>query len=204
MADPQHRPAGLLGGISRSDDQSADYYVEGTVNGAGAALQWASSQFNTTDLKQQLPGWLEQVQEPTLFLNTVGGPGAPWWRAGPAPRFLKPNVQAPEAMVAVVESIIFLLQVNIAALCALDPGVGSVRVSGGLANLDGLCQRLADLSGLTVQRPVQVEATARGIAWQAAGCPADWPATGPGTTFMPQPNTGLQARYNAFLEALAS
>lgn len=204
VADPQPRPAGLLGGISRSDEQDADYYVEGTVNGAGAALQWASSQFNTTDLERQLPGWLEQVREPTLFLNTVGGLGAPWWRAGPAPRFLNPDVQAPEAMVAVVESMIFLLQVNIAALCALDSGVDTVRVSGGLANLDGLCQKLADLSGLAVQRPAQVEATARGIAWQAAGGPENWPATGPATTFMPQPNAGLRARYKAFLEALAS
>ena len=204
VEDPHSRPAGLLGGISWSAGHAASYYVEGTVNGAGAALQWASNQFNATGLEQQLPGWLEQVQEPTLFLNTVGGLGAPWWRAGQAPRFLNPNVQAPEAMVAVVESIIFLLQANIAALCALDPAVGTVRISGGLANLDGLCQKLANLSGLIVQRPAQVEATARGIAWQAGGCPADWPATGSNTLFTPLPDVKLQARYTAFLKALES
>jgi glycerol kinase len=202
VQDPHRRPAGLLAGISWSSEQSANYYVEGTVNGAGAALQWASTQFNTADLEQKLPGWLEQVPEPTLFLNTVGGLGSPWWRAGSAPRFLDATVQTPEALVAVVESIIFLLQANIAALCALDPGVGTVRISGGLANLDGLCQKLANLSGLLVQRPAQVEATARGIAWQAAGCPADWPPSGSDTVFTPQPDIRLQARYTAFLEAL--
>ena len=36
-------------------------------------------------------------------------------------------------------------------------------VSGGLANLDGVCQRLADLSGLAVVRPVINEGTCRGV-----------------------------------------
>lgn len=202
VQDPHNRPVGLLGGISMSTGHAASYYVEGTVNGAGAALQWASKQFSITGLEQKLPDWLEQVSQPTLFLNTVGGLGAPWWRTGPAPHFLDPAVQAAEAMVAVVESIIFLLQANIAALCALDPSVDTIRISGGLANLDGLCQKLADLSGLQVQRPVQVEATARGIAWQAAGCPAGWPASS--TTFTPLPDVQLQARYLAFLEVLES
>ena len=202
VQDPHNRPADLLAGISWSTEQAASYYVEGTVNGAGAALQWASSHFNVTGLEQQLPGWMEQITEPTLFLNSVGGLGSPWWRAGPAPRFLDAGVQAPEAMVAVLESIIFLLQANIAALCALDTSVDTVRISGGLANLDGLCQKLANLSGLIVQRPAQVEATARGIAWQAAGGPADWSSSGRGRTFMPQSDVKLQARYNAFLPAI--
>ena len=202
VQDPHSRPAGLLAGISWSTEQAASYYVEGTVNGAGAALQWASRHFNVTGLEQQLPGWLVQIKEPTLFLNSVGGLGTPWWRAGPAPRFLDATVQPPEAIVAVVESIIFMVQANIAALCALDSAVDTVRISGGLANLDGLCRKLANLSGLIVQRPVEVEATARGIAWQAAGCPAEWPSSGRGTTFMPQPDVKLQARYNAFLKAI--
>ena len=31
---------------------------------------------------------------------------------------------------------------------------------GGLANLDAVCQKLANLTGLVIHRPVQVEATA--------------------------------------------
>jgi glycerol kinase len=204
VQDPYTRPAGLLGGISWSTQDAASYYLEGTVNAAGAALQWAGKHFDASRLGQQLPGWLAQVREPPLFLNSVGGLGAPWWRSGPAPRWLAAAVQAPEAMVAVVESIVFLLQANIAALCTLDRGIDTVRISGGLAKLDGLCQKLADLSGLVVQRPAQLEATARGIAWQAAGCPADWPASGGSPAFTPQPNATLQARYSAFLELLES
>ncbi|MGB5306134.1 MAG: FGGY-family carbohydrate kinase, partial [Gammaproteobacteria bacterium] len=109
---------------------------------------------------------------------------------------------APAAMVAVIESVVFLIQANVDLMCAANPGVDRIQVTGGLANLDGLCQRLADLSGLSVHRPVQVEATARGIAWQAAGCPANWPASGPGKTFEPEGNAALEKRYRRFLAAL--
>ena len=179
--DPCLRPDGLLAGISYSDEQSGSYYIEGTVNGAASALEWAASFFGLSDIEQQLAGWLEAIKTPTLFINTLGGLGSPWWKDGPAPRFLESGVSAPEAMVAVIESIIFLVQANVALLRTINPGVDKIQISGGLSRLDGLCQRLANLSGLAVHRPVLVEATARGIAWQAAGCPADWPSTGEGT-----------------------
>ena len=40
-----------------------------------------------------------------------------------------------------------------------------IVISGGLSVLQGLCQRLADLSGLQVIRPQQTEATAKGLAF---------------------------------------
>ena len=202
VTDPTERPQGLLAGVSQSDDDSGHYYIEGTVNGAAAALEWASKRFEITDLEQQLPGWLADIEEPTLFINTVGGLGAPWWASGSSPYFLNDTVSAPEALVAVIESIVFLLQANIALMCQHDPALRRVRISGGLSNLDGLCSKLADLSGLEVHRPTQVEATARGIAWQAAGGPRDWSASGAGETFQPQENAKLQTRYQRFIETL--
>ena len=200
--DPQNRPAGLLAGISHSEADSGRYYIEGTVNGAAAAIDAIASQFNLTDLKTSLPDWLSTIDEPTLFINTVGGLGAPWWTPGPQPYFLDRDVAAAEAMVAVIESIVFLLQANIELMVRYDPGLRQIRVSGGLANLDGLCRKLADLSGLEVHRPVQVEATARGIAWQAAGSPDDWPPAGAGETFTPGRNTKLHSRYQQFTDIL--
>jgi glycerol kinase len=204
VSDPHSRPEGLLAGISQSSAQSANFYVEGTVNGAAAALEWAARQFEVTAIEEHLPGWLEEVTDPGLFINTVGGLGAPWWRAGPAPHFPDKDISAPEAMVAVIESIVFLIQANVALMCKLKPAVRTIRISGGLSRLDGLCQKLADLSGLAVHRPVQVEATARGIAWQAAGCPEDWPAMGAGETFASNSAPALRDRYLRFLEVLES
>ena len=204
VSDPGTRPEGLLAGISQSNEQSASYYVEGTVNGAAAALEWAAGQYEVTWAEEKLAEWLEEITAPALFINTVGGLGAPWWRAGPVPHFLDEHLSAPEAMVAVIESIIFLVQVNVTLMCDLKPDVDTIRISGGLSNLDGLCQKLANLSGLVVHRPEQVEATARGIAWQAAGCPEDWPVTSAGETFKPDSDPALHERYTRFLEVLES
>jgi len=194
---------GLLAGISQSSADSAQYYFEGTVNGAWAALAWAERQFKVNAIEQDLADWLAAIEAPPVFLNTVGGLGSPWWHPGPEPAFLDAPASTAAAMVAVVESIAFLIQANVDILCQLNPAVSAIQVSGGLANLDGLCQRLADLSGLPVQRPLQVEATARGIAWQAAGCPDDWPPSGPGEIFTPADNAALQQRQERFLAGLA-
>ena len=204
VTNPATRPDGLLAGISQSDSQGASYYIEGTVNGAAAALKWAKQHFDITGLEEKLPAWLETVTEPPIFLNTVGGLGAPWWKPGPEPGFTSEVTSTPAAMVAVVESIVFLVQVNVALMCDVNSSVNNIQISGGLSKLDGLCQRLANLSGLPVHRPVQVEATARGIAWQAAGCPEDWPSSGPGETFEPVDDAELAARYRHFTGILES
>ncbi|MCG6899768.1 MAG: hypothetical protein LJE75_07155 [Gammaproteobacteria bacterium] len=199
---PCTRPAGLLAGISYSNGQSGSYYIEGTVNAAASALEWASHTYGLRDLEEQLPGWLDTVKAPTIFINTLGGLGSPWWKDGPAAYFLDAGVPVPEAMVAVIESILFLIQANVDLMQSDHPAVHKIQISGGLSRLDGLCRKLASLSGLTVYRPLQVEATARGIAWQAAGCPENWPPAGEGTSFTPGNDPDLQDRYKRFLEIL--
>ena len=200
--DPLTRPDGLLAGISHSDAQLGSYYIEGTVNAAAAALEWAAGSFALSNVEQQLPGWLETIKAPTLFINTLGGLGSPWWQEGPAAHFLDARVPGPEALVAVIESVIFLLQANVTLLQTVNPAIDKIQVSGGLSSFDGLCQKLANLSGLAVHRPVQIEATARGIAWQAASEPADWPDSGEGDTFTPTADPGLKKRYNRFMKIL--
>lgn len=200
--DPARRPAGLLAGLYDSDAKAARYYLEGTVNGAAAALHQVARQFALTEPEQRLPGWLASIDTPPLFINTVGGLGAPWWKTGPEAYFGDANVTAPQAMVAVIESILFLIQINVHLLRTTQPYIAGIRISGGLANFDALCQKLADLSGLTVRRPPQVEATARGIAWQALGSGVDWPASGPVDSFTPRDNPGLRSRYERFVSIL--
>ena len=73
--------------------------------------------------------------------------------------------------------------------------------SGGLAQSAALCQRLADLSGLTVHRPVAHEATAQGLAFLLAGQPGDWPQLS-GARFAPRPNLALRKRYARWRAAL--
>jgi glycerol kinase len=198
----------LLSGLSRSDDELADYYLEGTVNGAGAALDWVADRYRIADWPAQAPGWLDAIESPPVFLNSIGGLGAPWWQPGPEPVFLADGDAMPvgpaQAITAAVESIVFLIQANVELLRRLNPAAARIRISGGLASLDGLCRKLADLSGLTVERSALIESTARGIAWLAAGCPDDWTPPTLESRFLPRNDPRLEERYARFRAALDS
>ncbi len=193
----------LLTGISMSSQSDKkQYYIEGTVNGAAAALAWAEQRYDFDNLEAALPGWLDEITHPPIFINTVGGLGAPWWKSGPAPAFPGTTPNGPQAAVAVVESIVFLIQAIIVRMQQINPAIKAIRISGGLVNLDGLCQRLANLSGLEITRPDAIEASSRGIAWLAAGQPVRWDVLGDADIFVPASDTALQQRYRTFIELL--
>ncbi|NHA15877.1 FGGY family carbohydrate kinase [Thioalkalivibrio sp. XN279] len=195
-ADTPPQAEGMLRGVVLSDAARRLYVSEGTVNGAGAALAWlaAARDTNVERLVGAAPRWLEKVPEPPLFINGVGGLGAPFWCPDCPVEFSTDAPLAAET-VAVIESIVFLLQANIERLNGgTEQGVPARRivVTGGLSRLDGLCRRLASLAGLPVERPGEVEATARGLAW-LLGARVGQPATP--ETFAPQAWPGLRARY---------
>ena len=102
---------------------------------------------------------------------------------------------------AVVESILFLLQCNLEHMMH-HTTLERLRVSGGLSRLDGLCQKLASLSGLPVERCDDPEASARGVAWLAAGRPTDWATSKDIPCFTPERDVPLQDRYRRFTELL--
>lgn len=187
--------AGLLTGLVYRDTERAIFVLEGTVNGAGAALQWAKGEWGLENIEAHLLDWLARAGDIPLFLSGVGGLGAPYWVAEFASRLVGDGEPWQKA-VAVAESIVFLLQTNLELMQKLPPAPARLVVSGGLANYDGLCQRLSDLSGLALYRPAEHEATARGTAYLLAGFSGEWPEEKPGTNFEPKQNIGLRQRYH--------
>ncbi|MCF6282976.1 MAG: hypothetical protein L3J28_12370 [Candidatus Polarisedimenticolaceae bacterium] len=188
----------LLCSVIHQQQGETHYVTEGTVNGAGAALAWAQQQLGLQQGELPLADWLQQHSEPPLFLNAVSGLGSPYWRTGLSSRFVgEAGVEA--KMVAVVESILFLLQRNIQLLSTTEP-LRQILISGGLATIDPLCQRLADLSGLTIKRPENHEATAQGVAFLLAGQP-HWPTQQ--STFTPHTNQPLQSRFQQWQKLMA-
>ncbi len=191
----------LLTSLSSSSESRNDYTIEGTVNGAGAALAWASSQWNIPNITSHLATWLSRKCDPPVFINTIGGLGSPWWKPDQSPTLLGDGEPWQKA-VAVSESIVFMLHANVEVLLESGLVVNRLQVSGGLAQLNGLCQRLADLTLRPVYRPAETEATARGIGWLAAGSPSRWVKPGRGRVFRPQENHGLLERYEKFRQVL--
>ncbi len=156
---------GLLRSVLLQDGHQSMFALEGTINGAGAALSWFadSRQIGEDELFAQLPKWLANKANPPLFVNAIGGLAAPFWVSDAESVFIG-NGDTGEQAVAVIESIAFLVEANLQAMESCMPGVKNIIASGGLAELDGLLQRIADVSGVPVRRSTNLQATAYGGA----------------------------------------
>lgn len=177
------------------------YVLEGTINGAGSALEWLNKQYPDTNIYEYLSEWLNEVETPPLFLNGVSGLAAPFWRPDFISKFnRKANLN--EKTVAIIESIVFLLKACLDEMSKLASPPEQIQITGGLASQNGLNQRIADLSGLPVYRPTECEATARGVAYLLAGQPVHWPEQDAGEWFEPSDNPELKNRYGQWTETM--
>ena len=200
---PGHVPRQLTG-IILADGATTVHMVEGNVNGAGAGIEWLAEQLGIDDLTTRLPEWLERPAPSLLFLNAIAGLGGPFWRARFESRFVGDGAAEPwQKAVALVESIAFLLQANIEHMAPHVPPLARIRVSGGVSRLDGLCRRLGCLNGVPVHRRDDPEASARGIAYLAAGRPAHWQAGASEDVFAAQDDAGLRERYRRWRALMA-
>ena len=178
-----------------------NYVLEGTINGAGSALEWLGKQYPDTNIYDKLSEWLDEIELPPLFLNGVSGLASPFW----LPNFIsKFNSQADvkEKSVAIVESIVFLLKACLDEMSKLSSPPEQIQISGGLATLDGLNQRLADLSQLPVYCPTECEATSRGTAYLLADQPTSWPEKDAGKWFKPEVNDELLKRFDEWMQLM--
>ena len=194
-------PDGLLHSVLSSDGHETIYSHEGTVNGAASAFEWlrAGSGLDVDRALHALPA--RPVTEPPLFINGVGGLGAPFWIADFPTEFVGTGDDL-QQLLAVLESIVFLLEANLATMRRASP-LERILVSGGLAGCDYLCQALADLSALRVERYALREATARGLAFLAAGQPVEWQPVTVERTFEPAPHPPLVARHARWRSEMA-
>lgn len=203
---PPFIPSGLLAGISDDDGEDQQFYIEGTVNGAASALNWLQQQLRNFSLQKNRQPNFSDVS-PLIFINSIGGLGSPFWRSAIKPYFIgRPDIQAQPlaAWAGVLESIVFLLQSNLEIINRINSAARHIVISGGLSQSDYLCQKLANLSGLKVQRWQDSEATARGIAWQAlkSSQRALWEKQQKADEFRVQSDAGLQRRYQQFRREL--
>jgi len=190
-----------LTGIILDDGRRTVFAVEGNVNGAGTALEWLRTELGIADAIERLPEWLAMPSEPPLFLNGIAGLGGPFWKPDFPSRFVGDGEPWQKA-VAVVESMAFLLQANFDEIGKYVPPARRIRVSGGVSRFDGLCRRLASVSGLPVHRRDDAEATARGIGYLAAGMPEKWNEAASEEVFAPEADEALRRRYARWRELM--
>ena len=170
-------------------DSSAEYMLEGSINGAGRALQWLQSSLDVQeDTFYSFLNASEKSNVECQFMNAVGGIGSPWWQAHIESAFFPADASWQQKARAVLDSIVYLLFKNIELLIQKNPGLASIkniRISGGVARLDSLCQMLANIAQITVQRMAAVEATARGAAWMISPTQTQWQPCSIDRVFLP-------------------
>ncbi|MFN0242451.1 MAG: FGGY family carbohydrate kinase [Planctomycetota bacterium] len=155
--------ARLLASVACSAEGRTTYVVEGTINGAGSALRWIEAELRLDAVESKLDTWMSETPEPPLFLNGVSGLAAPFWVPDFPSRFVGEG-DAHAKVVAVAESIVFLVQAILDEMATKLSKPRALVVSGGLSASNGICERIASLSGLDVHRSQETEATAKGLA----------------------------------------
>ena len=193
-----HAPP-LLTSVIRADAEHTDFVLEGSVNGAGAALEWlARHQGAAADRLLALLASAELADEGApFFLNGVAGLASPFWRPDFESRFVGEGSDLQQCR-AVLESVAFLIKANLDEMDAHRPAPARLVASGGLAENRLLCRMLATLSGSPVDRGSNLEATSRGLACQVAGMPPGFTAM-PVERIEPEPDQQLLARYLKWL-----
>lgn len=192
-----------LANTTQTNQSAINLYAwEATVNGAAAALDWLA---NETALAVITPELIEMALtlSPTgdcYLLNAEGGLSAPYWRTDVRSVFSE-NLTAPEKILAWIESVVFQIVVNIQLLHAAGP-MQKIRISGGLSKAAGVCQRLADLTSITVLRSENSDATLQGLAYTVAGLPNVWNELAQDESFLPQENLNLHHRFTIWQQAM--
>mgnify|MGYP000004326235 CR=1 FL=1 len=193
----------LLVSVVWSTAEHVDYLLEGTVNGAGSALDWLAEREHVPlpVLLSEADAALAASEPPPLFINGVSGLGAPFWVSALESRFIGTGSRGARVL-AVLESIAFLLQANLEEMQPHGPALKGLLVTGGLSANDYLCGCLGSLCSLPVTRAEDPEATARGLARLVAGDAASaWPVP-QGRRQMPVLNRELQERYQQWRREL--
>ena len=187
---------GLLCSMVYSDANRSEFVIESTVNGASSALVEVEDALGISgdEAEKNLSLWFDEYQRPPLFLNGVAGLAAPYWIPDFVSKFIGEGT-AKEKILAVAESILFLIKINIDVMLKNSQTIKEIRITGGLSNADCLCQKLANLLQMPIIRAEQTEATAMGLAYLTAQSPDDWQVPGEWKSFDCDEDKLLQGRF---------
>ncbi len=164
---------GLLTTVGWQIGEQVSYALEGSAFIAGAAVQWLRDGLGLIDSAADIEPLARQV--PTSagvsFVPALAGLGAPYWDAearGLICGLTRGTTKAHLAR-ATLEAIAHEVADLLDAMAEdLGTPLSRMRVDGGAAANDLLMAEQARLAGLSIERPKDLETTARGAAMLAA------------------------------------
>jgi len=167
---PSH--SGLLSTVAWQIGDSVSYALEGSVFIAGAAVQWLRDGLGIIQAAADVEGLARSVESTggVTFVPALAGLGAPYWDSGARGLVTGITRGTTRAHLARATLEAIALQVDdVLAAMKKDLGrpIARLRVDGGAAANDLLMQRQSDFSAVSVERPTELESTARGAAMLA-------------------------------------
>ncbi|HMJ10395.1 MAG TPA: glycerol kinase GlpK [Polyangiaceae bacterium] len=163
---------GLLSTLGWQIGEEVVYALEGSVFVAGAAVQWLRDGLGIIESAAEIEQLARKVpsSDGVAFVPALAGLGAPHW--DPDARGLICGITRGTTRAHLARATLDAIALSVNdVVCSMSEDLGKnvsrMRVDGGAAANDLLMQLQSDISGVTVERPVELESTARGAAMLA-------------------------------------
>lgn len=162
------RAEGLLSAVLASTESGRRFQLEGTINSAGSAVDWACELTG-----QRLAAWLDRdlvPEELPWVVPAFAGLGAPWWnpKARGLIRGLSTATRGQDLVGGVLFGLAMRVVDNLEAMRSAGTPLEVVRVSGKLTRLQGLVGLIADAAKVPVEVSEHEETGLVGISRLAA------------------------------------
>ncbi|MCA9640949.1 MAG: glycerol kinase GlpK [Polyangiaceae bacterium] len=160
---------GLLSTLGWQIGDDVVYALEGSAFIAGAAVQWLRDGLGLIQSAKETESLARSVEDSggVYFVPALAGLGAPYW--DPDARGLICGLTRGTTRAHLVRATLESIALEVTDLVRamgddLEKPLSLMRVDGGAAANDLLMQLQSDLAGVTVERPSDLETTARGAA----------------------------------------
>ncbi len=164
----EHR---LLSTIAAQIDGQRTFALEGSVFVAGSLVQWLRDSLGLIATAGETEGLARSVDDNggVYLVPALSGLGAPWWQPDARGAISGLSFSTGKAHVAraALEAMAHQAHDLKTAFAADGQDWQSLRIDGGMVANDWMAQDLADMLGLTVERPAFAETTALGAAMLA-------------------------------------
>jgi glycerol kinase len=168
---PPHSDHRLLATVAWQLDGVRTYALEGSVFVAGSLVKWLRDSLGLIGDVRETDALARSVADTggVYLVPALSGLGAPWWRPEARATISGLSFAAGKAHVvrAALEAMAYQASDLKTAFAADGRDWDVLRIDGGMVANDWMAQDLADILGLTVERPRFAETTALGAAMLA-------------------------------------
>jgi glycerol kinase len=191
----------LLGTVLTQLDGARTYAIEGSVFVAGSLVQWLRDSLGIVEVASETEALARSIPDSggVVIVPALAGLGAPHWRAEARGVIAGLSFASGKAQLAraALEAMAHQTHDLCAAFTADGAPWETLRIDGGMSANDWMAQDLADMLGITVERPGFVETTALGAAMLAAAGAGLYPDLSAACAAM----RGRLARFEPAMEA---